>query len=123
MLKTAADPNLLSKMQSKIVLGLLSFQTNNSTSEAAAANPLMRMWLILIPNLLKMRPEIKVPMMSAIEFPIVKEIKSPGTFFNWKLIKKKQKATVLRIIVKQMKFLLIYQMEQISEMVPLSLII
>jgi hypothetical protein len=70
-----------------------------------------------------MRPEIKVPKMSAIEFPIVKEIKSPGTFFNLKLIKKKQKATVLKIMVKQMKFLLIYQMEQISEMVPLSLII
>jgi len=70
-----------------------------------------------------MRPEIKVPMKSAIELIIVRETRSPGTLFSWKLIKKKLKATVLKIMIKQMKFLLIYQMEKISEMVPLSLII
>jgi hypothetical protein len=70
-----------------------------------------------------MRPEIKVPVKSAIYDTIVKETKSPGTLLSWKLIRKKQNDTVLKSMHRQKKLVLIYQMEKISETVPLSLIV
>ena len=69
-----------------------------------------------------MSPEIRVPAKSAIDDTIDNATRSPGILLSWKPIKKKQKAHVPKIVIKHTKFLLSYQMEKISETVPLSLI-
>ena len=69
-----------------------------------------------------MSPEITVPMKSANDDTIDSATMSPGILFSWKPIKKKQKAHVPKIVIKHTKFLLSYQIENISAAVPLSLI-
>lgn len=52
MLKTAADPNLLTRMHIKTSYGELLYHTNNNIMDPMAAKALISIWLILAPSLL-----------------------------------------------------------------------